>query len=144
MAVYEPGVSDFGLAGNGTATVSDGVKGMGLDNYAQTATISFLNPIYDFGAYWGNAFSTVELSFSDGSTESFSYSRPGDGVLEWHGWNSTVGISSVSYTGDYVVIDGLQANTVVPEPSTYIAGAMLLIPVGLQGLRTLRNRRKSA
>src|SRR3989442_2215586 len=30
MAVYEPGVADFGLGSSGFAKASDGVKGMGL------------------------------------------------------------------------------------------------------------------
>lgn len=29
----------------------------------------------------------------------------------------------------------------VPEPSTYLAGALMLLPFGIQGLRCLRNRR---
>ena len=32
----------------------------------------------------------------------------------------------------------------VPEPSTYLVGAMLLIPAGLQGLRALRDRKQAA
>jgi hypothetical protein len=31
--------------------------------------------------------------------------------------------------------------TPVPEPSTYIAGALALLPFGLQGIRALRNRK---
>jgi hypothetical protein len=30
--------------------------------------------------------------------------------------------------------------TAVPEPSTYIAGGMLLLPLVVQGLRARRNR----
>lgn len=33
---------------------------------------------------------------------------------------------------------------VVPEPSTVIAGVLLLLPFGLQGMRFLRNRRAAA
>lgn len=32
----------------------------------------------------------------------------------------------------------------VPEPTTCIAGALLLLPVGLQGIRMLRNRRQTS
>jgi hypothetical protein len=32
----------------------------------------------------------------------------------------------------------------VPEPSTYIGGALLLLPFGLQGIRHLRERRHAA
>ena len=62
-------------------------------------------------------------------TEQFTYERPGDGALEWHGWASTVGIAALTYTGDYVVNDGLQANAVVPEP-----GTLTLTGIGLLGL----------
>jgi hypothetical protein len=31
----------------------------------------------------------------------------------------------------------------VPEPSTYLAGALLALPFGLQGIRLLRNRRQA-
>jgi len=33
--------------------------------------------------------------------------------------------------------------TPIPEPSTYLAGALLMLPVGLQGLRSLRNRKQT-
>ena len=52
-----------------------------------------------------------------------------DFSLEWHGWASTVGIAALTYTGDYVVNDGLQANAVVPEP-----GTLTLTGIGLLGL----------
>jgi hypothetical protein len=145
MVIYEPGaVAPFGLGQNGLATVSDGAKGMGLNGGFETAAISFLNPVSDFGAYWGDGFGDVTLEFSDGSSASFSYSRPppGDGVLEWHGWNSTIGITDVSYTGFYVAIDGLQAN-LVPETLPRCADALLLLPFGLSAIRSLRRNRKA-
>ena len=130
MAVYNPNTAaNFGLGSSGSALISDGVHGMGLDNPAQTATITFANPVGDFGAYWGANTppnpSTVSLAFSDGSLANFTYdhSSGNPGVLEWHGWHSTVGITSVSYSGDYVVVDGLQANP-VPEPGMALLGAL--------------------
>jgi hypothetical protein len=144
MVVYEPGVADFGLGDSGLAQVSDGAKGMGIDSSAETTTITFTTPVPNFGAFWGAATgasaglpstATVYVSFFDVSnlpigTEQFTYVRPaGDGVLEWHGWASTVGIAQLTYTGDYVVNDGLQANAVVPEP-----GTLTLTGIGLLGL----------
>lgn len=35
-------------------------------------------------------------------------------------------------------------NTAVAEPSTYLAGALLLLPFGLQGIRHLRSRKQEA
>jgi hypothetical protein len=134
MQVYDPSFGAiFGLGFNGVAQVSDGQKGMAVDAAAQTVTISFSTPVYDFGAYWGaNAYSasapaTVTLLFGDGSSDSFTYQKPDTGVLDWHGWHSTVGISTISYTGDYVAIDGLQANTMpIPEPATWAILALAL------------------
>lgn len=132
MTVYEPGLLDFGLGSSGYAAVAHGTKAMGSNGFEQSTVVVFTDPILSFGAYWGaftdNQFggdpAWVSVSFfneSDGliGTELFSYSRSqyGDGLLEWHGWSSTVPISKITYTEDFVVIDGLQANP-VPEPAT--------------------------
>ena len=41
MLVYEPGVAVFGLGSSGSAQVSDGTKGMGVNNPNQTVVITF-------------------------------------------------------------------------------------------------------
>lgn len=139
MSVYlTNSATSFGLGSSGNAQVANGGKGMGLDGFAQTATITFANPMVDFGAYWGAATppwgpeappveptpTTVSLAFSDGSFANFTYFAPDhSGTLEWHGWHFTTGISSISYSGDFVAMDGLQAN-VIPEPATGLLGAM--------------------
>ena len=119
--------TSFGLGDSGNAQVADGAKGRGLDGFAQTATITFVNPVVDFGAFWGASTpptpATVSLVFSDGSFESFTSSAPHDGILNWHGWHFATGITSISYSGDFVAVDGLQAN-VVPEPGTAFLGAL--------------------
>jgi hypothetical protein len=46
-------------------------------------------------------------------------------------------------TGLRVEMTGNAAVAPVPEPSTYIAGALLAIPFGLQGIRCLRNRKQA-
>jgi hypothetical protein len=141
MIVYEPGAGViFGLGGSGLAQVSDGAKAMGLNDFAQSATISFAAPVDSFGAYWGAGTATtpttVSLLYSDRSTASFSYLRPDDGVLEWHGWSSSVGISGVTYSGDFVVIDGLQAGGTASVPDAASTSALLFIALGvLEGLR---------
>lgn len=148
MVIYEPGVANLDLVSSGRAQVSDGVKGMGVYRSGQTAVITFLHPIFDFGAYWGSvtfgAPEAVSIRFGDGSTTSFTYEkRDATGALDWHGWHFSAGISSLSYSGTCVVIDGLQANAPIPEPSTYVAGTMLTLVFGAQGLYSLRRRQQS-
>jgi hypothetical protein len=155
------GGAPFSMGSSGSAQVSDGVKGMAINSSADsdllssatTATITFTSSVTDFGGYWGAATftdsgtqdpATVTLTFYDvlggSDTVSFDYSRSsfdddgdgeGDGVLEWHGWISTIPIKSLTYTGPSVVNDGLQATGVpaVPEPSS-----LLLLGSGLAGL----------
>jgi hypothetical protein len=159
MIVYEPAVAPaiFGLGESGDAQVSDGVKGMGINDEG-TTTIVFDSPVTDFGAFWGAATglgfpdpANVTISFFDASsaligTENFNYSRTfaGDGLLEWHGYHSTIPIKSLSYTGRYVVTDGLQANfsatAAAPEPGSLALLALSGLPIAAAIIR----RRRSA
>lgn len=148
MAVYEPTdpLAFFSLNTSGLAQVSDGSKGMGIDSISQTTTITFSSPTTAFGAFWGEGTggglpdpNTVVLNFFDVfgnpiGTDSFSYSHSslGDGGLDWHGWKSSIPIGSLTYTGDFVVTDGLQANK-VPEP-----GTLLLLGSGLASILAWR------
>lgn len=153
MAVYEPSAASFGLGGSGAAQVSDGAKGMGLDTSQATATITFDCTVDSFGAYWGAATfgspNAVRLSFFDVfdgliGNDSFQYDHSAnqDGGLDWHGWSSTTPIKKIQYTGDFVVIDGLQAHGLdncpkVPEP-----GALaMLAGLGIGGVLILRRKR---
>lgn len=144
MVIYEPGILDYGLGSSGYASISDGAKALGSSGFEQSTTIVFAEAMLSFGAYWGAFTHTqiggdpawVSVSFFDESdgligTEDFAYSRSeyADGLLEWHGWSSTVPVSRITCTEDGVVIDGLQADP-VPEPGVIFlvtfAGAMLL------------------
>ncbi len=129
--------TSFGLGSSGNAGVADGDKGMGLNGFGQTATIIFASPVADCGAYWGvgtpppapsypgdPAPNTISFTFSDGSVDSFSYfAADHSGTLDWHGWHFSAGITSMSFSGDFAAVDGLQAN-IVPEPATALLGAM--------------------
>ena len=128
MTIYEPSAgADFHLLYSGPAQVADGAKGMGLDGGSQTATIDFVTPVFRFGAYWGAASGAtpqvVSVSFvdTDGTlidTVTFEYTRwpASDGLLEWHGWESTTAVGAITYTGSYVVIDAMQASETAPCP----------------------------
>jgi hypothetical protein len=142
MGIYEPSAGiQCGLVG-GVAGVHDGVKGwcVGGGPPINLVTITFSNPISDFGAYWATAFEdglgdSVTLLFRDLSglvisTQSFQYTAL-DGSLEWHGWHSTVPIKSISFSSQRVIAnDGLQINFVtVPEPTVLglVTGALVVL-----------------
>jgi len=146
IVIYEPiAGATFGLGSYGSAQVSDGTKGAGVNTGFPAApmTINFNTPIVDFGGYWGaadifgNQTVPIVFDFYDASggligsvTEQFG--NKSDGSLDWHGYNSAVPVSTVVVTGDYLVNDGLQAN--VPTPA---AGLVL----GFAGLAAARRRR---
>jgi len=86
-----------------------------------------------------NAWTSFSISFNG---TSFVYSIDGTQVGALANSGST-SISEVimqaynfggTYTADW-------SNTPVPEPTTIVAGAMLLLPFGLSGLRMLRKSR---
>ncbi|MCP3906079.1 MAG: hypothetical protein GY715_20850 [Planctomycetes bacterium] len=128
MAVYEPGLADFSLGSN-RAQVADGTKAMGIDSPISVTTIVFDDDISAFGAYWGGGNDTfaggdIEVEFFDAAgalVDSVVLNYDEDttlGALEWHGWESTTAIRSITYRGEYVVIDGLQATPAsVPGPA---------------------------
>jgi hypothetical protein len=149
MAIYEPStvnLTNF-IIGGVSAQVSDGTKGLGVSSAAALATMVFAFGLSDFGAYWGTGTPSngVTVRFFDqggapiGAPIFFSYMRNGafpggDGQLEWHGWHSDTPIKSLTFTGDFVAIDGLQAIP-IPEPAS---GALLL--AGLCWLASRRDR----
>ncbi len=132
---------DNSLGSSGTARASDGSQYAYLYGYGGTFTITFQQPVREFGAYWG-AFTgvgwpdpaNIGVSFFDTNgnqvdSTSFVYSHvlTGDGELDWHGWSSPIGVEKITVTqGVQVMMDGLQAN--VPEPASLalVAGLGLL------------------
>ncbi len=56
--------------------------------------------------------------------------------------NGSPGLFGFSPQEMKVYIDNIQV-AAVPEPSTFIAGALLALPFGVQGIRYLRNRKRA-
>ena len=154
--IYEPGVAEANLSNNGNAQVSDGIHGVALDGIEQSATLTFNNPINAFGAYWGAADivttpALVSLTFYDDNdnliaTDSFNYAKPGTGELDWHGWQSSVSVKKITYSGDFVTADGFQANNntnhSIPEPGTLALVTLAgLLGTGVSLARRKNNRR---
>ncbi len=140
MQIYDTYRYSFSLGTSGGAQVVDGNQGMGFNQRDGTVTLVFETPARQFGSYWGAATdsnplfgsdpSPVEIRFYDEldfliGTSSFLYTRsaaqgyPLDGLLMWHGWRFNAPVKTVTYTGDYVVVDGMQAD-LIPEPSSLV------------------------
>ena len=152
MAIYDTFRHAFSLGSSGGAQVADGEQGMGFNQRNGTATLIFETPMRQFGSYWGAATtsnppfgsdpSLVEVRFYDElelliGTSSFLYTRSAaqgylvDGLLAWYGWRFGVPVKTVTYTGDYVVVDGMQAD-LIPEPSSLV---LLIFGYSLAGWR---------
>jgi hypothetical protein len=135
IVVFQPSVFSFLIGDSSMSTPehcvvpSDGVKGAGFEAIVVSVTNTFNSTVLFYGGYWGaTSFDNpamVTLSFFDannqliGSPQSFSYYRAnGDGILEWHGWNSSTPIKRVIITtsGPTLVMDGLQAGTPTSMP----------------------------
>ena len=121
MVVYEVGTADIILNSSGTAQAAEGVKGLNLNNFASSLTLTFPTPRLRFGGYFGAYTSgeptSILFEFYDGNDTliaflEVSYDRSDfvDGLLEWHGWEAVNGIKKVVITGDYVVMDNLQTD----------------------------------
>lgn len=151
VLVYSSGGADMGSSG--LVQASDGAH---VTYFTQAegfpkVSVEFSTPVRDFGAYWGSftgypghpapPVAAFHLTFQDGAgltvgTADFNYVRPGDGLLEWHGWTSDQPFKKVVVnTTQQVFMDGLQAN--VPEPS----GIALVTGLGLVSLALWRRRR---
>lgn len=144
MVIFDYSVDNGYYLGGGRTQPSDGTHGMGLGTQrGDVATINFLNPITDFGAFWANSAINIPLTltFSDGSVESFFFSAQNSGVMDWHGWHSTVGINSISWTSEFIAVDGLQANS-APASEVPDGGATLpLLGFAMSGAAWLRRLR---
>lgn len=55
----------------------------------------------------------------------------------------TVGTSGSSRIDNFVISGDTLPIAAVPEPATYLAGALLLLPFGVHGIRYFRNRKHS-
>jgi hypothetical protein len=128
----------------------DGTRGLTCYSSIQipTARIDFQTPAKEFGGYWLHAVTRTQggpitVTFLDGigdviDTKQFNYDYDNlRGVSEWFGWSSTTPIHSVTFTGFWASIDGIQVN-LIPEPST-----VLLLSISWPAFVSARRRKIS-
>ena len=149
-----------GNNGNGFAA-GGGNQANGVDatKYLTTgvgqAILTFSTPQQYLGLLWGSIDQYNTLEFRDSANNVVGTLTGGQVLLGANGnqgqngtlyvnINSDVAFSKViakstSYAFEF---DNVAFNTTpVPEPSTYLAGAMLALPVVVQGVRRMRNRK---
>ena len=148
----------LGLA-NGDARAADGVQGFGMNDNA-TGEFVFSTPITAFGAYFGTAEAgdTMFVAFYDvdnaliGAAQSWSYSRPGDGVLEWHGYDIgqeavRVVWGSLSVTGAAPAIDSIRVLTAAPDSASTVRSVPVMpvywLVLTIIGLLALASRKSA-
>ena len=129
LLIYQPRagfawhLGAFDEIGSVMAGVADGRKAMGVESDADDttaptgATVEFDQPVSSFGGYWATSLYADQANFNflfhDASgrviaSERVTY-RNFHGTLEWHGWQSTIPIKSVTFLGFAVAVDRLEA-----------------------------------
>lgn len=91
----------------------------------------------------------IDSASSDVANQVFTITRPADGVWFQRSINLTglaagnysliIGAATSATYFDNVVLDAVA----VPEPSTYLAGALLALVCGVLGVRSLRSRKQT-
>jgi hypothetical protein len=113
-------------ASSGTLTVSDVMDGSGAlpwNMFFTDPAITGITPVSD--------------SFYNGLNANIT----GDVItLNWLGTYPIYG-GGGPYTATYTAVFNVTSSTAVPEPTTMIAGALLLLPFGASKLRLLRKSR---
>lgn len=82
---------------------------------------------------------TYTLSATAPTLINFSYLGIDSVLFESFGGTHHLGYSGA---GEHFALDNMEINAVVPEPSTYIAGALLLLPFGAHVVRRLRTHKQ--
>ena len=96
----------------------------------------------NIGTYSGGL--TYQINNGPASFLSFAQITEGTGQGSWQQWNAAFSLNPtdfVTITAPNGAIIDRMVLTVVPEPATMIAGALLLLPFALSTFRLLRRNR---
>jgi hypothetical protein len=148
---YVYGYVGFTVDANVTYSFSGSLSGNATGENNQPVLSAYLwNPSTYFTYYESEYESSANIgsyafTLGDGLVNSDGYmlgSASGTlspGTYEIYFEHQLYGAGEMDGVGDFTF-----TLAAVPEPSTYLAGALLLLPFGVQGLRRLRNRRQVA
>jgi hypothetical protein len=137
-----------GYFGNPQAVLSDQVASSGVENILITlpsaVTAFALN--YGYGTFYGSA-----VTFTLGNGDTFTQASTGSAysTVDFAGATDTSPFTTILVTSpDYVLnINNLvtaNIGTPVPEPTTLISGALLLLPFGSSAVRQVRKKFQAA
>lgn len=110
--------------GGPSAIPWDGLQFLVLNGVQKTLTITFDETVSRFGGYWLQSKDSpdVAISFYDiadeliGASAFYAFSETGN--MTWNGWSLATEAKRVTVTGNFLAMDGLQADA-VPEPTTW-------------------------
>ena len=151
---YFSGANDtgFGNAGDGPDQTQY------LTTSTGTATLTFDTPLSYLGFVWGSVddYNTITFYKSGNAIPLATFTPPAAGIPlpDPAGDQNVVGTYWVNFLSDTpfdkVVLTSTKnafeidnIATAVPEPSTYLAGALLLLPFGAGAFRAMRSRKES-
>ncbi len=129
------------LDSTANVTVDQGITGGAIYTlsflYAERSGISPSSCMFD--VYW-NGNLVISAQPTSTAMSLFSTTVTGNG-----GVNTLKFVGAGTSDSYGALIDNVQLNSAaVPEPSTWVAGALMVLPFGIQGLRAFRMRKQRA
>ena len=121
------------------------------------AILTFATPQTYLGFVWGSVDNYNTVTFYNGTTQLATFTPPAGGNIPvpapagdqdelgtyWVDFKSTTPFNKVVLSSSNYAFEIDNIATAVPEPSTYLAGALLLLPFGAGAFRAMRSRKES-
>lgn len=152
---YFSGANDVGFGGAPAGPDTTQYLTTGDATGAGSVTLSFATPLTYIGFVWGSVDDYNTLKLMQGSTTVATITPPTAGLplpdpmgdqnvvgTYWVNISSTIPFDTVIATSTRYAFEFDNVATIaVPEPSTYVAGALLLLPFGASAVRAWRRQR---
>jgi hypothetical protein len=135
-----------------TIPLAAGNGGTGLDAFGSRIFVGLYNGSGDIREYntSGTLVNTVTTGLPANSVSGLGYDNNNGTFWLSSGFGddrirqfSSTGTLLATFSSGSDWINGLDVVSAVPEPSTYLAGAILLLPFGAQAVRRLRTRKEA-